>query len=217
MDSTTDAGSPLDRSPFADPSALDEAELLALVSRASAAASRRLLREARGLRALAAWSVPEIAAVRGIGERRASAIHAAIELGRRTALQRRPRGVVLNAATDVFRQFHPLLRDERREVFLAALLDVKHRLLREVRVSEGTLTSSLVHPREAFGPAIREPANAVIFVHNHPSGDPTPSEEDIALTRRLVSAGDLLGIRVLDHVVVGDEDWYSFADAGRLR
>ena len=179
--------------------------------------ARRLLRAAGTLRNLAAWSLPEIAAVAGIGERRAVPLFAAIELGRRTALERKPRGDTLSGSGEVYRHYRTVLRDERREVFLAALLDVKNRLLRDVRISEGSLAASLVHPREAFGAAVREPAHAVIFVHNHPSGDPTPSDEDFALTRRLVAAGEVLGIRVLDHVVMGEGEWFSFADAGKLR
>jgi DNA repair protein RadC len=101
-------------------------------------------------------------------------------------------------------------------VFKIVLLDAKHVIIRDATVSEGSLTVSIVHPREAFNLAIRESAAAVVFVHNHPSGDPTPSEEDRALTARLVAAGDLLGIRVLDHLIVGDGRYMSFADRGWL-
>jgi DNA repair protein RadC len=92
------------------------------------------------------------------------------------------------------------------------LLDGKHRLVRRQRVSEGTLTSSLVHPREVFGPAVREAAAAVIVAHNHPSGDPEPSGEDLAVTRRLIEAGRILGVPVLDHVVIGDGAFVSIRD-----
>lgn len=103
------------------------------------------------------------------------------------------------------------------EEFWCFLVDVKNRPLRRVLISVGSLAASLVHPASVFKEAVREPAHAVILVHNHPSGDPTPSDEDRALTRRLVAAGEMLGIRVLDHVVIGKGDWYSFADAGQLR
>ena len=96
------------------------------------------------------------------------------------------------------------------------MLDGKGRLMREVRISEGTLTASLVHPREVFRCAIREAAAALILVHNHPSGDPEPSPEDTTLTGRLRAAGELLGIRILDHVVVGQRSWASFAERGML-
>jgi DNA repair protein RadC len=94
------------------------------------------------------------------------------------------------------------------------LLDNKHRKLRDVCISQGSLTSSVVHPREVYIPVIRESAAAVIFVHNHPSGDPTPSQEDIALTRRLREVVELVGIRVLDHVIIGKGRYVSFVDDG---
>jgi DNA repair protein RadC len=101
-------------------------------------------------------------------------------------------------------------------VFKVVLLDGKNAIMKDVTISEGSLTLSIVHPREAFLPAIRESAAAVIFVHNHPSGDPEASPEDRALTQRLVSVGELVGIRVLDHVIVGDGRYVSFADQGWL-
>ena len=108
------------------------------------------------------------------------------------------------------------MRDLRHEIFKVVLLDAKHAIVRDATVSEGSLTLSIVHPREVFTMAVRESAAAVIFLHNHPSGDPTPSQEDRALTARLVSAGEVLGIRVLDHIVVGDGCYVSFADQGWL-
>ncbi|MAE94776.1 MAG: hypothetical protein CL910_08965 [Deltaproteobacteria bacterium] len=115
---------------------------------------------------------------------------------------------------DVFRHFHPRLRDARQEQFLVVLLDGRHRVLGEARASEGTLTASLVHPREVFRPALREGAAAIVLVHNHPSGDPSPSTEDRAVTQRLVRAGELLGIQVLDHVVVAERGWRSLREDG---
>ena len=115
-----------------------------------------------------------------------------------------------------FSHYHPTLRDLRHEIFKVVLLDAKHAIMRDITVSEGSLTLSIVHPREVFTLAVRESAAAVIFLHNHPSGDPTPSQEDRILTARLVSAGEVLGIRVLDHLVVGDGRYVSFADQGWL-
>ena len=109
-----------------------------------------------------------------------------------------------------------MLRDKKREIFLVVLLDARHRMLREEVVSEGSLTSSIVHPREVFLPAVRESAGAVVLVHNHPSGDPRPSEEDVAVTRRLVRASELLGIRVLDHVIIGDGRYASLRQEGLM-
>jgi DNA repair protein RadC len=97
------------------------------------------------------------------------------------------------------------------------MLDAKNRMFKECRVSEGTLTNSLIHPREAFRDAIKESAASVIFVHNHPSGDPSPSREDISITERLVNTGEIVGIRVLDHVIIGDENYTSMMEKGYIR
>jgi DNA repair protein RadC len=108
------------------------------------------------------------------------------------------------------------MRDQKRETFYSILLDGKNRVIREDRVSQGSLTSSIVHPREVFATAIRESADAVVFVHNHPSGDPTPSLEDLEITKRLVEVSRLVGIRILDHVVIGDGEYASFNERGLL-
>ena len=100
---------------------------------------------------------------------------------------------------------------------MVLMLDGRHRVMREAQVSQGTLNASLVHPREVFRSAVRESAAALVLVHNHPSGDPTPSGEDFEVTRRLVEAGELLGIRVMDHVVVAERGFYSFREHGELR
>ncbi len=97
------------------------------------------------------------------------------------------------------------------------MLDAKNRILKDYRISEGTLTNSLIHPREAFKDAIKESAASVIFVHNHPSGDPEPSREDILITERLVNVGDLIGIRVLDHIIVGDGKYMSMREKGYIK
>jgi DNA repair protein RadC len=112
--------------------------------------------------------------------------------------------------------FAPRFKNLKKEVFLSLLLDAKNKLIREVKVSEGTLTNSLIHPREAFREAIRESAASVIFVHNHPSGDPEPSRDDIAVTERLKATGDIVGINVLDHVIVGDGKYVSLKEKGIL-
>ncbi len=195
---------------------LSDEELLAIVLAGDLGDARGLLARSGGLRPLARWSAAEIAAV-GVGAKRGTALAAAIELGRRTAHERTPKGKLLTSSTAVFKHFRAAVRDERREVFLAILLDVKLKVLRDVRISEGSLAMTLVHPREAFAPAVRESAHAVIFAHNHPSGDPAPSDDDVSLTRRLVAAGDVLGIKVHDHVICGADALYSFADEGRLR
>jgi DNA repair protein RadC len=141
---------------------------------------------------------------------------AAFELGRRCAGSHLPEGAALRGPQDVFRHFGPRLRRLSQERFVVVLLDGRHRVLGEEMVSQGTLTASLVHPREVFRPALRASAAAVVLVHNHPSGDPTPSAEDRAVTDRLARAGEILGVRVLDHVVVAERGYVSLREQGAL-
>jgi len=148
----------------------------------------------------------------GIPLAAAARLAAAFALGRRVAESRLPERLVLRAPADV----HALLAGETLgravETFHVLMLDGKHRLLRWQRVSEGTLTTSLVHPREVFGPALRESAAAILVAHNHPSGDPEPSAEDLTVTRRLVESGRLLGVPLLDHVVIGGGRYVSLRE-----
>ncbi len=204
------------------PDALSAAELLGVLlgtgarGRSSVEVGQSLLEEAGGLRRLSTRNLPEVAAVRGIGRARAARVMAAFALGRQAGGLRLAPGARFRSGADIFRHYHGRLRDLRKEQFWTVLLDGKNRVLREERVSEGSLTASLVHPREVFAPAIRESAGALVFVHNHPSGDPTPSVEDVEITRRLCAVADLVGIRVLDHVVVGDGAYVSFLERGLL-
>jgi DNA repair protein RadC len=174
-----------------------------------------VLERFESLRRVAAGSVAELAAA-GLSADGAVRVAAAFALGRRAAGEGVRRGAPFATSADIFERYHPLLRDARRERFLTVLLDGKNRVMRDEWVSEGSLTSSLVHPREVFARAIRESAGAVVFVHNHPSGDPEPSPEDVEVTRRLCSAGEIVGIRVLDHVVIGEAAYVSFLDRGWL-
>ncbi len=152
----------------------------------------------------------------GLGHRQALAWLAGRTLGRRLEQRRLRPGRPFRSSSEIFRHFHPRMEHLRRECFWCALLDGKNRIMRLVRISEGSLTTSLAHPREVFRPAVQASAAAVIFVHNHPSGDPTPSQEDIQLTRRLADTGKILGIRALDHVVIGETGFFSFADQGMM-
>ena len=202
------------------PEALTDAQLLAVVLRvgrhrmSAVDVGMDLLNRLGNLQGLANRSVRELCAVPGIGPAKVAQIKAAIELGKRALSAPLTTGTVITQSRTVFEHYFPLLRDLRRELFKVILLDAKHAVIREKTVSEGTLTSSLVHPREVFNEAVRESAAAVIFLHNHPSGDPKPSKEDRALTRRLQEAGDILGVQVLDHVIIGDGRYVSFADEG---
>jgi DNA repair protein RadC len=125
-------------------------------------------------------------------------------------------GEKLQSPEQVSAHFSARMRRYRQEVFVVLLLDSRHRLIGEVEVSRGSLNQSLVHPREVFAPALRESAAAILVLHNHPSGDPQPSREDHEVTRRLVRAGEILGIRVVDHLVIGGEQFTSFARTGQL-
>jgi DNA repair protein RadC len=165
---------------------------------------------------LAQCGIEELCAIPGVGEAKAAQLKAAIELGKRALAGPLTKGTKIASSRDLFTHYHPTLRDLRHEVFKVILLDAKHAIMRDATVSEGSLTLSIVHPREVFTFAVKESAAAVIFLHNHPSGDPTPSQEDRVLTARLVSAGEVLGIRVLDHLVIGDGRYVSFADQGWL-
>ena len=147
--------------------------------------------------------------------RRLAVVRAALELGRRAAGTPLGPGEPMRDAAAVYAHFRGRLPQCEREQFFVLLLDGRNRLIAELRISEGTLTAALVHPREVFAPAIRLAAAALVLVHNHPSGDPTPSAEDAALTERLRRAGELLGIRVLDHVVVGQGRFVSLAETQR--
>jgi DNA repair protein RadC len=203
---------------------LTDAELLALIIRtgdfttkASAVdLARSLLQRFGSLRQLAAASIAELSLQQGIGPAKAAEIQALFQIARRFADQRLQPGEPYRSSEDAFNHFHERLCDYRKEVFLALLLDSKNRLVREVQISEGSLTASIVHPREVFAPALKESAAAILFIHNHPSGDPTPSSEDIAITDRLKRAGELMGVRVLDHIIIGRGEYMSFADRGML-
>ena len=203
--------------------ALSSPELLALVlggggrGRSAIALGHEILAAADGsLRRLASRPVATLTALAGVGAARAVAVHAALELGRRMAAEARDEGAPVRSPRDVHALFAPRLEDLPVEEFHVAVLDAQHRLERDVTVTRGILNSSLVHPREVFREAIAERAAAIILVHNHPSGDPTPSADDRLVTEQLVAAGRLLDIPVHDHIVVGRGRYVSFAEAGLL-
>ena len=199
---------------------LSDAELLAILLRtgqkgASALDHGRALMEQFGdFRQLASAGVGDLCTVKGLGPAKAAQILAALEIARRYGERSFRVGEPFRGSSDVYAHFRERLAAEKREHFYAVLLDNKHRKIKDVSVSQGSLTASIVHPRDVFAPVVRESAAAVIFVHNHPSGDPTPSKEDIEITRRLREVGDIMGVRVLDHIVVGDGRYVSFVDDG---
>jgi len=199
---------------------MNDSELLAILLRtgnkneSAVALAKRLLTTFGGIPGLSRALVPELSKIKGVGLAKGAQILAALELGRRLSERSLVPEESIRSGESVYRLLGPRLREERKESFWVLLLDTKHRLRRLEKISEGTLSMTPVHPREAFSPAVRESAAAVIFVHNHPSGDPEPSPDDWALTSRLVECGTLLGIRVLDHVVTGDHAFVSLRDRG---
>jgi len=204
---------------------LSEAELLAIILRTGDFSSRQsaldlaraLMTRFNSLRGMVQASVAEICDVPGIGPAKAASLKAAFHLAAKLGQETLRIGA--DRYTDpsqVFEYYHYRYREQRKEYFLAMLLDGKNRIIREVQISEGSLNQSIVHPREVFMPAVRESAAAVILVHNHPTGDPTPSREDLAITRRLREAGEIMGIKVLDHIIVGDEQFVSFVSQGLM-
>lgn len=215
-----DVNAPRERLDCLGPGALSDAELLALLLRTGdrtadvSTVAASLLECHGGLHGLARAGVRELELHTGMGPAKSATVCASLELGRRLAARRLHAGSAIRSPADVFAHFHPSLRHVQHEKFIAVLLDGRHRVLREEVVSQGTLTASLVHPREVFRPALRESAAALILVHNHPSGDPSPSAEDREVTRRLARAGELLGVRVLDHVVVAERGFCSLQEDG---
>ncbi len=205
------------------PGELSTAQLLAVLLRTGGRPGQTALELARALLVrlgdlpeIAQASPEELQAVPGLGPAGAAVVAAALELGRRTARTAEGPRPLFGSAAAAAAWLIPRMAHLRKEHFVALLLDGKNRLIREVRISEGSLTASVVHPREAFLPAVRASAAGVIFAHNHPSGDPTPSAEDRAVTAQLREAGRLLGIAVLDHLVVGTGRYRSLAEEGLL-
>ncbi|PLX84833.1 MAG: hypothetical protein C0617_06375 [Desulfuromonas sp.] len=205
--------------------ALSDAELLALVLRTGTASAqvsavdlaRLLLDRFDTLQGIAGAAVAELCRIPGVGPAKAAELQAVFEIARRSEQRSWKPGERFTGSKAVFHHFQAELRDLKREVFLVVLLDNKNRLLRSpVRISEGSLTASIVHPREVFTAVVRESAAAVLFVHNHPSGDPAPSREDLEITSRLREAGELMGVRVLDHIIIGRGRYVSLADRGLM-
>ncbi len=218
-----DAERPRERLWTMGPDALTAAELLALLlgtGRHGAPVgrlARHLLDTAGGsFRRLAARPPAELLRLPGVGPAKGARLLAALEIGRRMGRELRPPAARIGDAEDVVRWVAPRLRDLAVEEFHVLALDTQSRVLRDITVTRGLVDSSLVHPREVFRAAIAEAAAGIILVHNHPSGDPTPSAEDRAVTRQLAEAGRVLDIPVYDHVIVAGDRYTSFAAAGLL-
>lgn len=154
--------------------------------------------------------------LKGIGEVKAIQLISLLELSKRIASQRYDVSEPLTSPRQISQCFMERLRHERKEVLIGVYLDAKCRLIKDEVISQGSLTASIVHPREVFKVAINQSAHSVVIIHNHPSGDPSPSKEDINITKRLADAGQLLGIQLLDHLIIGDGCYTSLKETGYL-
>lgn len=207
---------------FYGPDALSDADLLEILLKKKRrdlqerGMARDLLSAFGQLRRIGRATPAELMKVKGIGPAQAALLQAAFALGMRASAEKLRRGAPFRSSMDIFNYFSKRLRDKRREEFIALLLDGKNRILKEERISVGSLTASIVHPREVFAPAVRESAGAIVLIHNHPSGDPSPSCEDIDITKRLIKAGRIVGIPILDHIIIGDSHFVSFLERGIL-
>lgn len=194
--------------------ALSEAELLAIILRTGTIQenviemSNRLI-STYGLENLFECSLKELQNIKGIGISKALQILSVFELSKRYELSKK-RKEHIKCAKDVFDVLYDKLKNEMQENFYIILLNSKNRIIKTQRISLGILDASLVHPREVFRSAIRNSSNKIILAHNHPSGDCTPSKEDIEITKKLIDAGKLIGIEIIDHVIIGDNDHWSW-------
>jgi len=195
-------------------------ELLAIILRTGTSnatalqVADNLLKQFGSLHLLAQAEAVEISQIKGIGITKAIQIKAALELGIRLLTGQAQEKTSIRSAEDIFALLNPTMRYLDKEYFKAVLLDTKHKVLQIKDISIGSLSSSIVHPRELFKAAIKASSAAVILVHNHPSGDPHPSPEDLEVTKRLGEAGGILGIKVLDHIIIGDNRYVSLKEKG---
>ena len=204
-------------------SSLSNSELIALIIRtgngeeSAIGLSERVISSLEGgLSGLMTITPQELMKIPGIGTSKACALSAIGELVKRIGRSNYKGRMDISSASDVAGMFMETLRFERKEHFQTMLLDTKGRVIHLEEVSVGDLNTAPVHPREVFSSAVKRSAASIILIHNHPSGDPSPSSADMLLTERLVEVGKLLGIKVLDHVIIGDGEYYSFAGTGKI-
>ncbi len=178
--------------------------------------SRDLLSVFGTLENLDQATVTEMCQIKGIGAAKAAQIKAALEVGKRMASKPTGMKIKLKSSQAFVEQFSPFLKNLKKEIVKIVLLDPKLQFIKDLTISEGSLNASIVHPREVMIPAIRESAASFALIHNHPSGDPTPSQKDFEVTHRLNQTGKIVGIHMVDHIIIGGNGFFSFADEGLL-
>ncbi len=197
---------------------ISNAELLAIILRTgnkqetALDLAQKILKLVKEFRELPYLSVEELAEIKGIAQVKAIQLKASLELGRRMAVALREHNVDITSPADVFNFMAEEMRYLEQEEFRVIFLNIKNKIIAAEVIFKGSLNSSIVHPREIFRLALKRNAASVILLHNHPSGDPKPSSEDINVTNRLVEAGELMGIKVLDHIIVGEKNYVSFRE-----
>ncbi len=200
---------------------LSNAELLSIILKSGSVAenainlSQRVLSQF-DLKQLSAIDMTQLMKIHGIKSGKAAQIVACFELARRLEMFDSSSKFKINSPEDVYRRLYPTMRESKKEHFVELCLDTKNQIIREDTISIGSLNANVVHPREVFRTALIESAAHIIVAHNHPSGDPTPSREDIEITKKLVETGKIMGIDVLDHVIIGDCRHFSMKEAGHI-
>ena len=202
--------------------ALSAQELLALVlgrgvsGKSVMSIAQELISTFGSVKGVSEATIEELAAIKGIGTAKAAQLKASFELGKRQELEKESpyEAYDITDPQTVVKAIRSSIKDKAKEHFKLIILNTRNKIITITNVSTGTLSASLVHPREVFRDAIRYSASSVVLVHNHPSGDPEPSEEDLRITRRLVDAGKIIGIDVLDHIIIGKDKFTSFKEKG---
>lgn len=216
---------PYERCMEQGPQVLNDAELLAVILRTGSVGMEsvelgeqvlRLVSQKKGLAGLGSLSVPELMQIKGIGKVKAVQIQCVAELSRRMSKSLAQKGICFRNPGSVADYYMEDMRHLPQEQMKLILLNTKSMRIHDITVFKGTVNSSLVSPREIFVEAVRYGAVSVLLLHNHPSGDPTPSREDILITRRLKEAGDIIGIPLIDHIIVGDNSYISLKERGIL-
>jgi len=202
---------------------LSDAQLLAILLRtglqntSAVELARNIIKHFEDLTSLEAASISELCSIKGISTAKAVQIKAGLEIGKRSLSRKKPIQKKFKSSKEIADYYMPYLKNLKKEIFKVVLLNGRNKFIKDVTISQGSLNASLVHPREIIKEAIKESASALIFIHNHPSGEPKPTKSDMEITNRLIKACDLVGLRVLDHIIIGDNKYVSFLDKGLIK